>query len=106
MCIAITLGIRRIIDKIKGEDNAVCEETGIAKDKQMILETERLYLRKMMQDDFDSLCKILQDEEVMYAYEGTFSDAEVQEWLDRQIARYKKWHFGFMGCNSEKKRMK
>ncbi len=81
MCIAITLGIRRIIDKIKGEDNAVCEETGIAKDKQMILETERLYLRKMMQDDFDSLCKILQDEEVMYAYEGTFSDAEVQEWL-------------------------
>ena len=94
MGIAITLGIRRIIDKIKGEDNAVCEETGIAKDKQMILETERLYLRKMMQDDFDSLCKILQDEEVMYAYEGTFSDAEVQEWLDRQIARYKKWHFG------------
>ena len=48
----------------------------------MILETKRLYLREMNQDDFDSLCKILQDEEVMYAYEGAFQDAEVKEWLD------------------------
>lgn len=45
----------------------------------MILETERLYLRKMNQADFRSLCKILQDEETMYAYEGAFSDSEVQE---------------------------
>lgn len=60
----------------------------------MILETERLYLREMNQDDFDSLCKILQDEKVMYAYEGAFSDAEVHEWLNRQIARYHKWGFG------------
>lgn len=60
----------------------------------MILETPRLYLREMNQDDFESLCKILQDEETMYAYEGAFSEAEVQEWLDRQIARYQKWNFG------------
>ena len=43
----------------------------------MILETERLYLREMKQSDFDSLCKILQDEDTMYAYEGAFSDNEV-----------------------------
>lgn len=60
----------------------------------MILKTERLYLREMNQNDFDSLCKILQDEDVMCAYEGAFSNAEVQEWLDRQIARYHKWGFG------------
>lgn len=60
----------------------------------MILETERLYLRKMNQSDFKSLCKILQDEETMYAYEGAFSDAEAQEWLDKQIFRYQKWNFG------------
>lgn len=60
----------------------------------MILETERLYLREMNQDDFDSLCRILQDEDTMYAYEGAFSDKEVQEWLDRQILRYQKWNFG------------
>ena len=60
----------------------------------MILETERLYLREMTQDDFPSLCNILQDEETMYAYEGAFTDSEVQEWLDRQRARYQKWGFG------------
>ncbi len=60
----------------------------------MILETERLYLRKLEQLDFNALCKILQDEEVMYAYEGAFCDEEVQEWLDRQLARYQKWGFG------------
>ena len=48
----------------------------------MIFETERLYLREMNQSDFDSLCKILQDEETMIAYEGAFSDSEVQEWLE------------------------
>lgn len=60
----------------------------------MILETERLYLREMNQTDFTSLCRILKDEETMYAYEGAFNNAEVQEWLDRQISRYKKWGFG------------
>lgn len=60
----------------------------------MIIETERLYFREMKQSDFNSLCKILQDEETMYAYEGAFTDAEVQEWLDRQISRYQKWDFG------------
>ena len=60
----------------------------------MILETERLYLREMDQSDFASLCRILKDDETMYAYEGAFSDDEVREWLDRQIARYHKWGFG------------
>lgn len=60
----------------------------------MVLETERLYLREMNQSDFHSLCRILQDEQAMYAYEGAFDDMEVQEWLDRQISRYQKWGFG------------
>lgn len=62
--------------------------------QNVILETERLYLREMTQDDFPSLCNILQDEETMYAYEGAFTDSEAQEWLDRQRARYQKWGFG------------
>lgn len=60
----------------------------------MVLETERLYFREMNQSDFNSLCKILQDEDTMYAYEGAFSNEEVQEWLDRQISRYQQWKFG------------
>ena len=54
----------------------------------MFLETDRLILRQLNQSDFDDLCKILQDEEVMYAYEGAFSDEEVQDWLNRQLLRY------------------
>ena len=60
----------------------------------MLLETERLSLRRLTQDDFEALRLILQDPEVMYAYEGAFSDTEVREWLDRQISRYQAWGFG------------
>lgn len=60
----------------------------------MILETERLILRELQPSDFDALCRIMQDEETMTAYEGAFSDEEVQAWLDRQLERYRKWGFG------------
>lgn len=59
-----------------------------------IIATERLYLRKMTQEDFPALCKILQDDDVMYAYEGAFSDVEVQNWLDRQLRRYREEKVG------------
>lgn len=54
----------------------------------MIIETERLILRKMDNGDYSALCKILQDEDVMYAYEHAFSDDEVDQWLKKQIVRY------------------
>lgn len=60
----------------------------------MVTETERLVLREMTQADLPNLCKILQDDDVMYAYEGAFSFDEVQEWFDRQIERYKEFGFG------------
>lgn len=63
-------------------------------DTSIFLETERLILRKMTQLDYNDLCKILQDEEVMYAYEGAFSNEEVQNWLDRQMQRYQDDGFG------------
>lgn len=60
----------------------------------MILETKRLILQEMTRGDFPSLCKILQDDDVMYAYEGAFNDAEVQSWLDKQLENYKEYGFG------------
>lgn len=62
--------------------------------EKVILETKRLLLREMNESDFDALCKILCDEETMYAYEGAFSNEEVQEWLDRQLSRYREYGFG------------
>ena len=61
---------------------------GTKKMDEMILETERLVLRKLEQSDFREACKLLQDPEVMYAYEGAFSDQEVQVWLDKMFRRY------------------
>lgn len=60
----------------------------------MIFETERLILREMVQSDFQDLAEILQNPNVMYAYEHNFSESDVQAWLDRQIQRYKKYGFG------------
>lgn len=60
----------------------------------MIFETERMIFRQMTKDDYNDLCEILQDKEVMYAYEHAFSDQEVEGWLNNQIARYNKYGFG------------
>ena len=60
----------------------------------MILETQRLCFRRLTQDDFGNLCTILQDPKAMYAYEHAFSDEEVQQWLDRQLERYREYGFG------------
>ena len=53
----------------------------------MILETKRLYLREMNQADFTSLCRILKDEETMYAYEGAFNDTEVLKETEEMIGQ-------------------
>ena len=61
----------------------------------MVIQTERLGLRQLEQSDFNALSRILQDDEVMYAYNGAFSDEETQQWLDRQLDRYR--HYGRFG---------
>lgn len=55
----------------------------------MILQTERLILREMTQEDFPALCDMLYDPDVMAAYEGPFSPEQAQDWLDRQLSRYR-----------------
>ena len=61
----------------------------------MSLETSRLFLREMTPEDWDDLCEILQDPEVMYAYEHAFSDEEVSDWLNRQLSRYEEYGHRF-----------
>lgn len=39
--------------------------------------------------DINALRDILQDKEVMYAYEHGFSDEEVMQWYEKQQDRYK-----------------
>lgn len=61
---------------------------------KVILETSRLFLREMTSKDFSHLCRTLQDEKAMYAYEHAFSDEEVLQWLDKQVKNYNLYGFG------------
>ena len=74
-------------------------ETYFYGEKDRILETERLYLREMNQSDYQSLCRILQDDVAMYAYEGAFSNEEVPGQTDRKISEMEFW---FMGGHSKR----
>lgn len=60
----------------------------------MVLQTERLALREMREPDYDALCLMLCDEEVMYAYAHAFEPDEAREWLNRQLERYRANGFG------------
>lgn len=66
----------------------------------VIVETERLRLRELDAPDLPALRKILQDPQVMVAYEGPFTDAEVQTWLDRQRRRYQSDGIGLWAVES------
>ncbi|MEG0276137.1 MAG: GNAT family N-acetyltransferase [Coprobacillus sp.] len=58
-----------------------------------VLETDRLILRELQQSDIQDLSEILQDPEVVYAYEHIFTDADVRKWFNRQRQRYRKYGF-------------
>ncbi|MDR0848308.1 MAG: GNAT family N-acetyltransferase [Propionibacteriaceae bacterium] len=61
---------------------------------RMILTTDRLTLREMTQADLPALTQIMADPITMTAYEGAFTDVEIQDWLDRQLQRYHEDGFG------------
>ena len=61
---------------------------------RFVLETPRLVLREMGMEDRGALASILQDERVMYAYNGAFSEEETEAWLEKQLRRYREYGFG------------
>lgn len=63
--------------------------------QNIFLKTERFYLRYITQNDFKELQAILQDKEVMYAWEHDFSNEDVQDWINKNLERYKKYNLGF-----------
>lgn len=73
--------------------------------ENIFLETERLILRYITQDDFGELKSILQDRDVMYAWGYSFDDNEVQDWIDKFIEYYKKYQLGYfiVRCKKTKK---
>ncbi len=61
----------------------------------MFLETNRIILRYMSALDFDDLKLMLEDKDVMYAWEYTFNDTEVYNWINKNIELYRKYNLGY-----------
>ena len=60
----------------------------------MRLETERLTLREMTEDDFAALNKVLGDTDNMRFYPYVFDENRVRDWISRNIERYRTFGFG------------
>ena len=60
----------------------------------MIIETERLFLREMTENDLGALYKVLADSDIMQHYPYTFDEARVRKWIQRNIERYQIYGFG------------
>jgi ribosomal-protein-alanine N-acetyltransferase len=55
---------------------------------KIILETERLTLRELVETDLDFLASMMADPEVSHHYDRRFSREAADAWLHRQIERY------------------
>lgn len=64
--------------------------------KNLKLESKRLVLRTIKKEDFDEISIILKDSEIMYAWEKGFSDDEVNQWIDKNIERYKRDGYSYL----------
>ena len=60
----------------------------------MKIETKRLILREMTEEDFAPLYRVLADCELMQHYPYTFDEARVRDWIHKNIERYQIFGFG------------
>ena len=58
------------------------------------LETERLFLREMNEDDYDALYSVLADSDIMQHYPYTFDEKRVRGWIAKNIDCYRIFGFG------------
>lgn len=63
-------------------------------EEAMKIETQRLILREMTEDDFDALYEVLGDSDIMQHYPYTFDESRVRGWIERNIERYRVFGFG------------
>ena len=58
------------------------------------VETERLFLREMVEDDFEALRRVLGDAQIMRHYSCEFDDERIRNWIVRNRERYSIFGFG------------
>lgn len=62
--------------------------------KKMQIETKRLLLREMNQQDFSALFNIFSDPETMKHYPAPFDKKRVKDWIEWNIQNYRNYGFG------------
>ena len=60
----------------------------------VVIETERLLLREMTNDDSPALYKVLSNSDIMQHYPYAFDANGVRNWIERNIKRYRILGFG------------
>ena len=58
------------------------------------IETGRLFLREMVEDDFEALRRVLGDRDIMGHYPYEFDDERIRSWIARNRERYSIFGFG------------
>ncbi len=72
----------------------------------MKIETDRLILKEMNENDYDALYAVLEDSDIMQHYPYTFDEARVRGWISRNIERYRIFGFGLWAvCLKETEEM-
>ena len=60
----------------------------------MLIETPRLLLREMTEQDYDALYRVLADADNMQHYPDPFDEVRVRGWIQRNLDRYRVFGFG------------
>ena len=91
--------VNELLDKYKNSKEIIRfknrkEANDYINNMNVVLETDRLILRKMNEDDFDSLKKVISDSENMKYYPKPYDDNGVKRWINWCIESYQKNGFG------------
>ena len=68
-----------------------------------MIATERLFLRKMVQEDFDYLFLVFTDPKVMRSFDGKlFDNSQMDRWIQRNLKHQDKYGYGLFSIIHQK----
>ena len=70
------------------------EKTCDSNKAEVVIGTERLFLREMNMSDYEALYSVLADSDNMQHYQYAFDEGRVRDWIERNMERYRKDGFG------------
>jgi RimJ/RimL family protein N-acetyltransferase len=70
--------------------------------QKIILQTDRLFLREVVEDDISELMKLFSDPIAMQFFLGIKDEVETRDWIRDTLYRYEKDGFSFYICVNKK----